>query len=202
VSSGWRCGDESLDPSLHLSEIDSRVTARPVGKLHRETEDGQLPRNVAQAGHHVALARYRDHGTRTTLPDDSARELAARRDEDRNLVSPRDLEHAVERLFRQTPGDQHQQLALPDPAVPPLRERVVDVDRRMFDPVTLAKRSRDQGRVVHELQIGTTLQQTLGQQISCAIESRREHAEVQPLERGEGGQGDPQSLGQRSPEPA
>jgi len=202
VSSGWRCGDESLDPSLHLSEIDSRVTAGPVGELHRETEDGQLPRNVAQAGHHVALARHRDHGPRTTLPDDAARQLAARRDEDRNLISPRDLEHAVERLFRETPGDQHQQLALPDPAAPSLRERVVDVDRRMFDPVTPAERAGDQGRVVHELQKGTTLQQTLGQQIPSAIESRRKHAEVQPLERRHGGQGDPQSLGQRSPEPA
>jgi len=97
---GWRCGNESLDPSFHLSEIDSSVAARPIGELHRQAEHWKLAGDVPQARHHVTLARDRHDGAWTPLANDAARELAARRHEHRNLVASRDLEHAVERLFR------------------------------------------------------------------------------------------------------
>jgi len=100
VSSGWRFGNESLDPSLHLSEIDSSVAARPIGQLHRQAEDRKLAGNVPQACHHIALTGDGHDGAWTPLANNAARELAPRRDEDRNLVAPRDLEHAIERLFR------------------------------------------------------------------------------------------------------
>jgi len=129
---------------LHLSQIDRRIAARSVGQLHRQAEHWELAGDVAQPGHHVALAGHGHDGPGSTLPDDAARELAAGRDEDRHLVAPRDLEHAVERLFRETARDQHQQLAFPDPAAAPLRERVVDVDGRMFHPVALPDAARDQ----------------------------------------------------------
>jgi len=84
---------------LHLSQVDRRITARAVGELHREAEDGKFASNVTQAGHHVALARHRDHGAGPALPDDPPRQLAARRHEDRHFVAPRDLQHTVECLL-------------------------------------------------------------------------------------------------------
>jgi len=84
---------------LHLSQVDSGVAARTVGELHRQTEDGKLSRNVTQTGHHVTLARHRDHGAGPALPDDPPGQLAARRHEDRHFVAPGDLQHAVERLL-------------------------------------------------------------------------------------------------------
>jgi len=126
--------------------------------------------------------------------------LPARRDEHRHLVAASDLEHAVERLLRETARNQHQQLALPDRPPAPHRERVVDVDRRMLDPVPLAEAARDQGGVVHELEVGTPLQQPLGQQIPAAVVGRRQQTEVQRLESGEHGHGNPEDRGQPRPE--
>jgi len=170
--------------------------------LHRQAEHRKLAGDIAQTGHHVALAGDRHDGAWTPLANHAARELAPRRNEDRNLVAPRDLEHAVERLLRETAGDQHQQLALPHPATPPLRERVVDVDGRMLNPVALPEGARDQGRVIHQLQVGTALEQTLGQQAPAAIKGRRDHAQIKRLEHSEEAEDTPEDPGQQRPERA
>jgi hypothetical protein len=91
--------DQTLDPLFHLIEVNRRVAARPVGELHGETENWELSRDVAQAGHHVPLAGDGNDGAGPALANDAARELPPRRDEDRYVVTPRDLEDAVERLL-------------------------------------------------------------------------------------------------------
>jgi len=148
---GWRFGNESLDPPLHLSEIDSRVAARPIGEPHGQAEHRELTRDVPQTRHHIALAGDGDHRARPPLADHAPCELASRRDEHRHLVAARNLEHPVERLFRQAAGNQDQQLTLPHPATTPLRQRVVDVDRGVLDKVALAEAAGEQRAVVHEL---------------------------------------------------
>src|SRR5439155_703586 len=135
-------------------QIDHRVPAGAVGEPHREAEHGELARDVAQARHHVALARDGDDGPRPPLADHPARQLAARRDEHRHLVASRDREHAVQRLLREAPRDEYQQLPLPHlpPAV--LRQRVVYVDRRVLHPIAPPHQPRDSAREVHELEEG------------------------------------------------
>jgi len=72
----------------------------------------------------------------------------------------------------------------------------------MLDPVALPEAARDQGRVIHQLQVGTALEQTLGQQGAAAIKGRGEHAQIQPLEHREEAEDTPEDPGQQRPERA
>jgi len=42
----------------------------------------------------------------------------------------------------------------------------------MFDPVALAEGARQKRRIVHELEVGTALEEPLGQQVFAGVERR------------------------------
>jgi len=91
--------DQTLHPLLHLSRSIAGVAAGAVGELHREAEHRSLPaRRGGQSSCRARTPRHDRPGP--ALADHAAGQLAARRDEHRNLVAPRDLQHAVERLLR------------------------------------------------------------------------------------------------------
>ena len=70
----------------------------------------------------------------------------------------------------------------------------------MLHPVAFAESPRDEGRVVHQLEVGPPLEQPLRQQVVPAVVGRRHETEIEGLESGEDGQPDPEDLGKRRPQ--
>jgi hypothetical protein len=130
-------GDETLNPLLHLFQVDRRIAARPW-ELHRQPEDGSFP---PRHGDRSSCHARRPQATDGATPDHAARELAARRDEHRNVVAPRDFSTPSSACFDKQRGSAP--AARPSHLGPPLGERVVDIDRGMLTQSRFPSRVRE-----------------------------------------------------------
>src|SRR2546429_8341472 len=91
---------------LHDVEVEHRVAARSVREAHGEPEHRQPASHVAEPGHHVPLARYRDDRAGAALADHPPRELSSGCYEYRDVVAPGDRQHPIERLLGETARDE------------------------------------------------------------------------------------------------
>src|SRR6266516_1339915 len=159
-------------PLLHDVEVEHRVAARSVREAHGEPEHRQPASHVAEPGHHVPLARYRDDRAGAALADHPPRELSSGCYEYRDVVAPGDRQHPIERLLGETARDENQQLALAHRPAAALGEGVVHVDGRVLHPIPLAERPGDGGGKAHQPEIGPPLEPALGEREHAPIEGK------------------------------
>src|SRR2546422_342948 len=171
-------------PLLHDVEVEHRVAARSVREAHGEPEHRQPASHVAEPGHHVPLARYRDDRAGAALADHPPRELSSGCYEYRDVVAPGDRQHPIERLLGETARDENQQLALAHRPAAALGEGVVHVDGRVLHPIPLAERPRDKRGEAHQAEIGPPLEPALGEREHAPIEGKERSEERPCRERG------------------